>query len=83
MRRPPKRRAARKGSPRRRTVAARPEPDPLDDFVAVAARSLDLTLDKSWHPAVRTHLRVTLMHGAKVASFALPDDTEPAPVFKA
>jgi hypothetical protein len=32
---------------------------------------------------VRRQLQVTLAHGAKVASFALPDDAEPAPVFEA
>jgi hypothetical protein len=34
-------------------------------------------------PAVREHLRVTLRLGALVAAFALSDDAEPAPVFKA
>ena len=34
-------------------------------------------------PAVRGHLQVTLRLGALVAAFALPDDAEPAPVFKA
>ena len=34
-------------------------------------------------PAVRGHLQVTLRHGALVAAFALPDDAEPAPVFRA
>jgi hypothetical protein len=42
-----------------------------------------LAIDKSWMTAVREHLRVTLAHGAKVASCPLPDDAEPAPVFKA
>jgi hypothetical protein len=34
-------------------------------------------------PEVRHQLQVTLAHGAKVASVALPDDAEPAPVFEA
>ena len=34
-------------------------------------------------PAVRGNLAVTLRLAALVAAFALPDDAEPAPVFKA
>jgi hypothetical protein len=85
MRRPRKAKAVRKVS---RTVrkAAKPatlKRDPLDDFIAAGARALDLKIDNAWVPAVRAHLQVTLRHGALVAGFALPDDAEPAPVFKA
>jgi hypothetical protein len=31
---------------------------------------------------VRGHLQVTLRHGERVQGFALPDDSEPAPVFE-
>ena len=58
-------------------------PEPLDDFIVAGARALDLTIDKAWMPAVRSHLEVTLRHGALVAAFALSDDAEPAPIFKA
>ena len=34
-------------------------------------------------PAVKANLEVTLKHAAIVAEFKLPDDAEPAPVFKA
>ena len=57
--------------------------DPLDDFIAAGARVLDLEIYKAWMPAVRGHLQVTLRHGVLVAAFALPDDAEPAPVFRA
>ena len=56
--------------------------DPLGDFIAAAARALDLKIEKSWLLAVRANLRVTLRLGAMVADFALPDDAEPAPVFE-
>jgi hypothetical protein len=59
------------------------KPDPLDPFIAAGAKALGLAIDKSWMPAVRANLRVTLDHGAKVANFALTDEAEPAPVFKA
>ena len=57
--------------------------DSLDDFIAAAARALELKIDKAWLPTVRSHLEVTLRHGALVTSFALPDETDPAPVFEA
>jgi len=79
------RKALRKNRSTSRKVAklARPKHDPLDDFIAAGARALDLKIDKAWMPAVRGHLQVTLRLGALVAAFALPDDAEPAPVFKA
>ena len=69
---------------RRNTMAAKlTKRDPLDDFIAVGARSLDLKIEHAWLPAVRGHLQIILRHGAFVSQFALPDDTEPAPVFMA
>jgi hypothetical protein len=77
--------ARKPAKPAKRKAAAKPpdKPQPLDDFIAAGARSLDLTVDPAWLPAVRAHLEVTLRHGAAVAGFALPDETEPAPIFKA
>jgi hypothetical protein len=57
--------------------------DPLDDVIDAGARLLGLKIDKTWMAAVRGHLKVTLRHGASVAAFVVPDDTEPAPVFEA
>ena len=57
--------------------------DPLDHFIEAAARALDLKIEQSWLPAVRANLQVTLRLGASVTDFALPDESEPAPVFKA
>jgi 1-carboxybiuret hydrolase subunit AtzG-like len=59
------------------------KPDALEVAMAASARALGLTIDKAWMAAVRGHLQVTLRHGALVAAFALPDEAEPAPVFKA
>jgi 1-carboxybiuret hydrolase subunit AtzG-like protein len=63
--------------------ARRSRREPLDEFIAASARALDLKIDEPWKPAVRSHLDVTLRHANRVASFVLPDDAEPAPVFKA
>ena len=56
---------------------------PLDDFIVAAAAALDLPLDPAWKASVKTNLEVTLKHAAAVADFALPDEAEPAPIFKA
>ena len=74
----------------RRAEAARPQAgeapqrDPLDDFIAASARALDLKIDKAWMPAVRGQSCRSRCASARwSAAFALPDDAEPAPVFKA
>jgi hypothetical protein len=55
----------------------------LDDFIVAAAAALGLPLKEAWNPAVKANLEVTLRHAASVSEFELPDDAEPAPVFKA
>jgi hypothetical protein len=55
----------------------------LDDFVEAAAAALGIPLEDAWKPAVKANLEVTLRHADMVAEFELPNDAEPAPVFKA
>ena len=57
--------------------------DPLDDFIDAAALALSLPVKEDWKPAVKDNLDVTLKYAAFVAEFELPDDAEPAPIFKA
>jgi Protein of unknown function (DUF4089) len=57
--------------------------DSLDPLIAASARALDLPVDPAWHPAIRFNLDVTFRLAALVAEFPLPDDAEPAPVFRA
>jgi hypothetical protein len=57
--------------------------DPLDNFIDAAAHALELPLEPAWLPAVKANLLVTLRQAALVSEFALPDDAEPAPVFRA
>jgi hypothetical protein len=57
--------------------------DPLDDFIAAAARALALPVKAEWQTAVKANLEVTLKHATLVAEFELPDDAEPAPIFTA
>jgi hypothetical protein len=54
-----------------------------DDFIAASARALALSVDPAWYPAVRTNLEVTWKLAGLVSEFALPDEAEPAPVFRA
>jgi len=57
--------------------------DPLDDFIDAAAGALNLPVEPAWRPAIKANLQVTLRQAALVSEFALPDDAEPAPVFRA
>ncbi len=77
------RKAVKAAKPARRSKPAPQAANPLDEFIVSGARALALTIDKAWMPAVAIHLEITLGHGSSVAAFALPDEAEPAPVFKA
>jgi hypothetical protein len=59
------------------------KPDPLDDLIVAAAHALALTVESAWKPAVRANLQVIFAQAALVTAFDLPDDAEPAPIFKA
>lgn len=57
--------------------------DPVDDLIDAAAAALGLPVRPEWKPAVRDNLAVSLKHAMFVAAFDLPDDAEPAPIFRA
>ena len=68
----------------RKVTPSKTEPhDALDKFVDAAALALDLPLDPAWRPAVKMNLQVILKQAALFADFNLPDEAEPAPVFRA
>jgi len=58
-------------------------PDHLDAYVDSAAQALDIPVQPEWKPGVRANLEVTFRLATLVAEKELPDDAEPAPVFKA
>jgi hypothetical protein len=60
-----------------------PDDETLTGFMRSGAKLLGLPVDPAWEDSVRGHLRVSLRHAALVEGFPLPDDAEPAPVFKA
>jgi Protein of unknown function (DUF4089) len=57
--------------------------DAADALIAAGANALRLPIDPAWHPAVRTNIQLLLKHAALVEEFPLPDEAEPAPVFRA
>lgn len=57
--------------------------DPTDDFIEGAAKALGIPLDDGWKPAIRANLGVTLRLARLVDEFALSDEAEPAPIYKA
>jgi hypothetical protein len=58
-------------------------PDTLETLIAANAQALALPVDPAWKPGVTLNLRSLFVHAALVDEFILPDDTEPAPVFRA
>ncbi len=61
---------------------AKPD-ETLDAYIEAAARALSLPIEPEWKPAIRANLQATLKHAAVVDEFPLPDEAEPAPVFRA
>ncbi|MBV9260392.1 MAG: DUF4089 domain-containing protein [Pseudolabrys sp.] len=60
-----------------------PTDDDLDKMIGSAAKALDLPLDPAWKGSIRTNLKITLAHAKAVQDFPLPDEAEPAPIFRA
>ena len=58
-------------------------PPNLDDFITAASGALDLPLEEAWRPTIKANLEVTLRLANLVAEFPLPDEAEPAPIYKA
>jgi hypothetical protein len=73
---PPRRRR----KPRAPVAAKR---DVVEMLVAANAQALGLTIDPAWRESVKRNLQLILTHAALVEQFALPDEIEPAPVFRA
>ena len=55
----------------------------IDQFIEAAVRALSLPIEPEWKAAIRANLEATLKHAASVDEFPLPDEAEPAPVFRA
>ena len=57
--------------------------DPLDDYIDAVAKALRLPIEDAWKPSVKANLDVSLKLAGLVDEFHLPDETEPASIFRA
>jgi hypothetical protein len=57
--------------------------DPLLLYIASVAETMFLDITSEWLPAVRANLDVTLTFARMVAEFPLPDEYEPAGIYRA
>ena len=57
--------------------------DALGAWLDAAAAPLGISVAPEWRDAVLLHLRITRDMAQQVLDFPLPDDAEPAPVFRA
>ena len=55
----------------------------LDPYLDAALTLLGIPVEADWRKLVRFQLGVSLAHARRVQAFALPDEAEPAPVFRA
>ena len=55
----------------------------MEALVTANAQALALPIDPAWLPAIKFNLQLLFQHAKIVDEFSLPDDTEPAPVFRA
>ncbi len=59
------------------------ESDTTETMIDLVAPLLGIQVRPEWRDAILVHLRISLAHAASVAAFPLPDEAEPAPVFRA
>jgi hypothetical protein len=58
-------------------------PDDLHALAAVGIAMLDLPVEPAWHEAIVFNLQLLFKHATFVDAFALTDETESGPVFRA
>ena len=74
---------ASKTPPKKQTAAVTTSPDAITTLVAANAQALGLTLEPAWYRGISFNLGLILRLAGLVEEFQLPDDAEPAPVFRA
>jgi len=72
-----------KSATMRKSVAASHQSDDLTTLIDASGRAFALTIEPAWRPAIHANLRVIFGQAALFMAFELPDDAEPAPIFKA
>jgi len=77
-----KMKSARRARPPARPVRNR-KPDDMSALAAAGIKALALPVEPSWHAAIAFNLQLLFKHAALIDAFALADESEPAPVFRA
>jgi hypothetical protein len=55
----------------------------LDGLIDAGSAIMGITMKPAWRQAVRMHLAISLGHAETVLEADLPDELDPAPVFRA
>ena len=55
----------------------------LNALIDAGTRALGIPMKPAWRQAVRMHLAISLGHASTVVETDLPDELDPAPVFRA
>jgi hypothetical protein len=63
-------------------MAESPTPEELGAYVDETAKRVGLPIAPEHRPGVIQFTGILLVHAALVMEFSLPDDVEPAPVFR-
>lgn len=58
-------------------------PDDVDKLIDAGTALLGIPIQPEWRDAIRANLLVTLRLADTVDKFPLPDEADPAPVFRA
>jgi hypothetical protein len=53
-----------------------------DASILAGAQTLGIAIDPAWLPSVRSHLEVALRFARMVDEFPLPDELEPASIYR-
>jgi hypothetical protein len=74
--------SARRARPPARPLRSR-KPDAVNALAAAGVKALAVPVEPAWHATIVFNLQLLLKHAALIDAFALPDESEPAPVFRA
>ena len=77
-----KAKSARRARPPARPVRGR-KPDDVSALAAAGLKALALPAEPAWHAGIAFNLQLLFRHAALIDAFTLPDESEPAPVFRA
>jgi hypothetical protein len=58
-------------------------PDDIGMLAAAGVKALALPIEPAWQAGITFNLQLLFKHAALIDGFALPDDSEPGPVFRA